>query len=110
MHALMTPKSCAVGMRNAILRNHLKPSFSHKKIVVFLYSLEMILIFLENVSLKFLKKCWHNVQKPTPPPLSRTLSHNNKLSKNVIPQLFCGNSDFFVMNLNRDNKNKINSK
>ena len=24
LHALMTQKSCAVGMRNAILRNHLK--------------------------------------------------------------------------------------
>ena len=28
LHALMTQKSCAVGMRNAILRNHLKEAFS----------------------------------------------------------------------------------
>ena len=25
VHALMTRKSCAVGVRNAIVRNHLKP-------------------------------------------------------------------------------------
>ena len=31
VHALMTRKSCAVGMRNAVLRNHLNCLFSNRE-------------------------------------------------------------------------------
>ena len=33
MYALMTRKSCAVGMRKAILRNHLKFDFINKQLL-----------------------------------------------------------------------------
>ena len=33
LRALMTQKSCAVGMRNAILRNHLKRTRKEKKMI-----------------------------------------------------------------------------
>ena len=45
VHALMTRKSCAVRMRNAILRNHLKYSFHKQSLTIIINSLVFSKLF-----------------------------------------------------------------